>query len=174
MPDCSAQPLLGAAFGLAWAPCLTPTFSAVYGLAFQQGTAGRGAFLMLFYCLGLGVPFVLVALGVGWVSGALGFLRRHMRLVSQVGGVLLIVIGVLLVTGVWNHWMDELRSSRRSGLGVRGRVCESRREWLGDRIGGSACADGVAPPDQHAHRARSCCSCSPWPRCPARCCRSAR
>ncbi|MCU1658316.1 MAG: Cytochrome c biosis protein, partial [Pseudonocardiales bacterium] len=54
-------PLLGAAFGLAWAPCLTPTFSAVYSLAFQQATAGRGAFLMVCYCLGLGVPFVLVA-----------------------------------------------------------------------------------------------------------------
>ncbi|MDP9117475.1 MAG: cytochrome c biogenesis protein CcdA [Actinomycetota bacterium] len=102
-------PLLGAAFGLAWGPCLTPTFSAVYGLAFQQGTAGRGALLMLCYCLGLGVPFVLVALGIGWVSGALGFVRRHARLVGQVGGVLLVVIGILLVTGVWNHWMDELR-----------------------------------------------------------------
>ncbi len=66
-------PLLGAAFGLAWAPCLTPTFSAVYSLAFQQATAGRGAFLMLCYCLGLGIPFVLVALGIGWVSGAFGF-----------------------------------------------------------------------------------------------------
>ena len=111
-------PLLGAAFGLAWAPCLTPTFSAVYGLAFQQGTAARGAFLMLFYCLGLGVPFVLVALGVGWVSGALGFLRRHMRLVSQIGGVLLIVIGALLVTGVWDHWMNDLRSSVGPGSGI--------------------------------------------------------
>ncbi|MCU1658403.1 MAG: cytochrome c biosis protein transrane region, partial [Pseudonocardiales bacterium] len=113
-------PLLGAAFGLAWAPCLTPTFSAVYSLAFQQATAGRGAFLMVCYCLGLGVPFVLVALGIGWVSGALGFVRRHARLVSQIGGVLLIVIGVLLVTGAWNHWMDQLRSSVGPGTGIGG------------------------------------------------------
>lgn len=113
-------PLLGAAFGLAWAPCLTPTFSAVYSLAFQQATAGRGAFLMLCYCLGLGVPFVLVAVGIGWVSGALGFVRRHARLVSQIGGVLLIVIGVLLLTGTWNHWMDELRSTVGPGAGVGG------------------------------------------------------
>ena len=114
------RPVLGAAFGLAWAPCLTPTFSAVYGLAFQQATAGRGAFLMLCYCVGLGVPFVLVALGIGWVSGALGFVRRHARVVSQVGGVLLIGIGVLLVTGVWNEWMDSLRSSvgPASGFGA--------------------------------------------------------
>jgi cytochrome c-type biogenesis protein len=111
-------PLLGAAFGLAWAPCLTPTFSAVYGLAFSQGTAGRGAFLMTCYCLGLGVPFLLVALGVGWISGVLTFVRRHKRVVSQVGGVLLIVIGVLLVSGLWNHWMDELRSAVGPGAGV--------------------------------------------------------
>ena len=111
-------PLLGAAFGLAWAPCLTPTFSAVYGLAFSQGTAGRGAFLMTCYCIGLGVPFVLVALGVGWVSGVLAFVRRHKRVVSQVGGALLIVIGVLLVSGLWNHWMNELRSSVGPGSGI--------------------------------------------------------
>jgi cytochrome c-type biogenesis protein len=104
-------PLLGAAFGLAWAPCLTPTFGAVYSMSFDQATAGRGAFLMFCYCLGLGVPFILVALGVGWVSGALGFVRRHAGAVSRIGGVLLIVIGILLVTGTWNHWMDALRTS---------------------------------------------------------------
>jgi cytochrome c-type biogenesis protein len=119
-PGLLGAPLLGAAFGLAWAPCLTPTFGAVYSLAFQEGTAGRGAFLMFCYCLGLGVPFVLVALGFGWVSGALGFVRRHVRVVSQVGGLLLIVIGVLLVTGEWNHWMDQLRSSVGPGSGIGG------------------------------------------------------
>ncbi|MDT4974207.1 MAG: cytochrome c-type biosis protein [Pseudonocardiales bacterium] len=113
-------PLLGAAFGLAWAPCLTPTFSAVYSLAFQQATAGRGAFLMFCYCLGLGIPFVLVALGFGWVTGALSFVRRHARVVSQVGGGLLIVIGLLLVTGTWNHWMDALRTSVGPGSGIGG------------------------------------------------------
>src|SRR5205823_4996296 len=85
-------PLLGAAFGLAWTPCLTPTFTAVYTLAFTQGTAGRGAFLMACYCLGLGIPFVLVALGFGWVSGALAFVRRHLGAVSRIGGVLLVII----------------------------------------------------------------------------------
>lgn len=113
-------PLLGAAFGLAWAPCLTPTWSAVYSMAFVQGTAGRGAFLTVCYCLGLGVPFVLVALGFGWVSGALSFVRRHIGLVSRIGGVLLIVIGVLLVSGQWNHWMDALRSSVGPGTGIGG------------------------------------------------------
>jgi cytochrome c-type biogenesis protein len=108
-------PLLGATFGLAWAPCLTPTFSAVYSMSLIQGTAGRGAILTVFYCLGLGVPFVLVAFGIGWVSGTLGFLRRHMAVVSRVGGVLLIAMGVLLVTGEWNHLMDQLRSNVGSG-----------------------------------------------------------
>lgn len=103
-------PVLGATFGLAWAPCLTPTFGAVNSMAFVQGTAGRGAFLTACYCLGLGIPFVLVALGFGWVAKAIGFVRKHIRVVSAVGGVLLIAIGVLLVTGEWNQLMDGLRT----------------------------------------------------------------
>jgi cytochrome c-type biogenesis protein len=114
----AGAPLLGAAFGLAWAPCLTPTFGAVYSLAYTQGTLGRGAFLSACYCLGLGVPFLLVALGFGWVSSALGFVRRHMALVSRIGGVLLVAIGVLLVTGQWDHWMNELRATFGSTTGV--------------------------------------------------------
>jgi len=89
-------------------------------LAYSESTAGRGAVLMVFYCLGLGIPFLLVAAGVGWVSGAIGFVRRHGRMVSQIGGVLLIVIGVLLVTGVWDQWMINLRDvfNRHPGVGA--------------------------------------------------------
>jgi cytochrome c-type biogenesis protein len=111
-------PLLGAAFGLAWSPCLTPTFGAVYSLSLTQGTLGRGAFLTACYCVGLGLPFLLVALGFGWMSNALAFLRRHMGVVSRVGGVLLVVIGVLLVTGQWDHWMNELRAGVGDSAGV--------------------------------------------------------
>lgn len=111
-------PLLGLTFGLAWTPCLTPTFGAVYALAATQATAGRGALLSVFYCLGLGVPFLLVALGLGWVSRALRVVRRHARLVSQIGGVILIVMGVLLFTGVWDHWMNVLRADfANTGIG---------------------------------------------------------
>ena len=111
-------PLLGAAFGLAWVPCLTPTFGTVYSMALTQGTASRGAFLTVFYCLGLGVPFVLVALGFGWVTSVLGFVRRHRMAISAFGGALLIGIGVLLVTGEWNHWMDVLRAKAGPASGI--------------------------------------------------------
>ncbi len=112
-------PLLGITFGLAWGPCLTPTFSAVYSMAFVQSSAARGSVLMFAYCLGLGVPFVLVALGFGWVSGALGFVRRHRAAVSRIGGVLLVLMGVLLLTGTWDHWMNLLRDEfGTSGVGA--------------------------------------------------------
>jgi len=110
-------PLLGLTFGLAWTPCLTPTFGAVYALAASQATAGRGALLSAVDCVGLGVPFLLVALGLGWVSGALRVVRRHGRLVSQLGGAILVVMGVLLLTGTWDHWMNELRV-QFSGTGI--------------------------------------------------------
>ncbi|MDT4917718.1 MAG: cytochrome c-type biosis protein [Pseudonocardiales bacterium] len=112
-------PLLGAGFGLAWAPCLTPTYGAVYTMAISQGTAGRGAILTVFYCLGLGLPFVLVALGFGWVTSVLGFVRRHRVWISGVGGALLIAIGVLLLSGAWDHLMNVLRANVGSDAGFQ-------------------------------------------------------
>lgn len=112
-------PLLGLAFGLAWTPCLTPTFTAVYSLAATQATAGRGALLSVAYSLGLGIPFILVALGLGRVTSTLDVVRRHARLVSRLGGALLILIGVLLLTGTWDQWMNDLRASFGStGIGA--------------------------------------------------------
>jgi cytochrome c-type biogenesis protein len=103
-------PLLGATFGLAWTPCLTPTFTTVLGLAAAEPTAGRGLVLTASYCLGLSVPFILIASGLGWMTRAVGAVRRHTLLVHRVGGALLIAIGVLLLTGAWTDLMNQLRA----------------------------------------------------------------
>ena len=101
-------PLLGIALGLSWAPCTGPTLGAIVALSFNAGDPWRAALLGVAYSLGLGIPFLLVALGFGWATSATAFMRRHIRTVNIIGGALLIVLGLLMVTGLWTQIMSNI------------------------------------------------------------------
>jgi len=100
-------PLLGIVFALGWTPCLGPTMSAVFLLS--SFDPARAVLLAVMFCIGLAVPFLLVALGFGWVGSSIGWVKRHIRVINIIGGVLLILMGLLLVTGIWNALMNDFQ-----------------------------------------------------------------
>jgi cytochrome c-type biogenesis protein len=105
----AAAPLVGVVFALGWTPCLSPTLGVVVNLGFNEGTAARGALLGFAYALGLGIPFLIAGLAYAKMARTIAFLRERQQLIMRIGGVFMIVVGLLLITGAWDRLTAIMR-----------------------------------------------------------------
>ena len=105
----AAAPVIGFLFGLGWTPCLGPTLVAITALSFNEATAQRGAFLSAVYAIGLGIPFIVAALLYRRALGTFAWVRRHQVWVMRLGGLMLVAVGVLLVSGWWDDMVTWLQ-----------------------------------------------------------------
>jgi cytochrome c-type biogenesis protein len=103
----AGAPLLGAVFAIGWSPCIGPTLGAISAMSWRSPV--QGSALAFIYALGIGIPFLLIALGLNWTVGAVAFLKRHVRAINLIGGLLLILLGLVMISGLWGLWMNDLK-----------------------------------------------------------------